>query len=80
MSLIVENLVSQGFELAIFGMGTVFVFLTLLILATHGMSRLVQKYEPEMPKTAVKTATQKVDRHLVEVIAAAIAQHRNEGD
>ena len=40
-----ENLVSQGFEIAIFGMGTVFMFLTLLILATHGMSLLVQKYE-----------------------------------
>lgn len=75
-----ENLVGQGFELAIFGMGTVFVFLTLLIMATHGMSLLVQKSAPELPKTAVKTATQKVDRRLLEIIAAAVAQHRNERD
>ena len=69
-----ENLVSQGFELAIFGMGTVFMFLTLLILATHGMSLLVQKYEAKNTADAV---TQKVDRNLLAIISRAIAQHRN---
>ncbi|MED5411736.1 MAG: OadG family protein [Pseudomonadota bacterium] len=69
-----ENLVSQGFELAIFGMGTVFMFLTLLILATHGMSLLVQKYEA---KNTADTATQKVDRHLLAIISRAIARHRS---
>ena len=71
------NLVSQGFELAIFGMGTVFVFLTLLILATHCMSLLVQKFEPEAPKQAVVTVAQVDDRNLLTVISAAIAQHKN---
>jgi len=69
-----ENLVSQGFELAIFGMGTVFMFLTLLILATHGMSLLVQKYEA---KNTADSATQKVDRHLLAIISRAIARHRS---
>ena len=69
-----ENLVSQGFELAIFGMGTVFMFLPLLILATHGMSLLVQKYEA---KNTADTATQKVDRHLLAIISRAIARHRS---
>ena len=69
-----ENLVSQGFELAIFGMGTVFMFLTLLILATHGMSLWVQKYEA---KNTADTATQKVDRHLLAIISRAIARHRS---
>ena len=69
-----ENLVSQGFELAIFGMGTVFMFLTLLILATHGMSLLVQKYEA---KNTADTATQKVDLHLLAIISRAIARHRS---
>ena len=69
-----ENLVTQGFELAIFGMGTVFMFLTLLILATHGMSLLVQKYEA---KNTADTATQKVDRHLLAIISRAIARHRS---
>ncbi|MFL2856153.1 MAG: OadG family protein [Pseudohongiellaceae bacterium] len=72
-----ENLVSQGFEIAIFGMGTVFMFLTLLILATHGMSLLVQKYEAKISKNTAHTATQKVDRNLLAIISRAIAQHRN---
>lgn len=69
-----ENLLSQGFEIAIFGMGTVFMFLTLLILATHGMSLLVQKYEA---KNTADTATQKADRNLLAIISGAIAQHRS---
>lgn len=77
MSQTVENLVSQGFDLAIFGMGTVFAFLTLLILATHGMSMLVQKFEPEAAIMPVRTVTQAHDRQLLAVITAAIAQHRN---
>jgi len=72
-----ENLVSQGFEIAIFGMGTVFMFLTLLILATHCMSLLVQKYEAKISKNTADTATQKVDRNLLAIISRAIAQHRN---
>ena len=69
-----ENLVSEGFEIAIFGMGTVFMFLTLLILATHGMSLLVQKYEA---KNTADTTTQKADRNLLAIISGAIAQHRS---
>lgn len=72
-----ENLVSQGFELAIFGMGTVFVFLTLLILATHCMSLLVQKFEHETSNQAVLAETQIDDHHLLTIISAAIAQHKN---
>ena len=72
-----ENLVSQGFELAIFGMGTVFVFLTLLILATHCMSLLVQKFEHEASERAVGAVTQIDDHHLIAIISAAIAQHKN---
>jgi len=77
MSRTMENLVSQGFELAIFGMGTVFVFLTLLILATHCMSLLVQKFEHEPPKQAVQAVTQIDHHHLLTIISAAIAEHKN---
>lgn len=72
-----ENLVSQGFELAIFGMGMVFVFLTLLILATHFMSLLVQKFEHEVSERAAQAVTQLDDHHLMTIISAAIAQHKN---
>ena len=43
---LMSDLVLRGFELAAFGMGTVFVFLTLLVYATMAMSALVARYEP----------------------------------
>ena len=45
------DIVSQGLELMLYGMGTVVVFLALLVVATTGMSRLIGRYfpEPEAP-------------------------------
>ena len=66
-------LIYEGLNLALYGMGTVFVFLTLLVLATTLMSWLVTPKETfpvvEMPvdlASASKLAT----------ITAAIHQHR----
>ena len=42
-----ENLLNQGVGLALFGMVTVFSFLTLLILATRLMSFLVSQIDSE---------------------------------
>lgn len=53
------------------GMGTVFLFLTVLVFATTGMSALVRKFEP------VKAA--EVDgptEEEVAAITAAVTQHR----
>ncbi|MDA1369517.1 MAG: OadG family protein [Proteobacteria bacterium] len=74
-----ENLLSQGIELAVFGMGTVFVFLALLILATKFMSALVLKYQPDQqsPKTA-RAVTQTSNNTLLAIISAAIIQHRQQ--
>ena len=41
-----STLLEQGLELMLFGMGTVFVFLTLLIVVTGWMSSLAQRLEP----------------------------------
>lgn len=41
-----DNLLSEGLSLMVLGMGFVFVFLTLLVIATAGMSRLVTRYGP----------------------------------
>jgi len=43
-----DNLLNQGLELAMYGMGTVFVFLALLIAATRTMSALVLKFQPAL--------------------------------
>ncbi len=76
-----ENLVAQGMELAAFGMGTVFVFLALLIFATRAMSALILRMEPEMASGAAPAVTQRSNDpdqvRLLAIITAAITQHRN---
>ncbi|WP_026244756.1 OadG family protein [Dasania marina] len=77
-----QTLMQQGTELMLYGMGTVFVFLTLLVVLTTIMSALIQRFvkiEPPVVATATgrptTTATQ-ADSQLVAVITAAIKQHR----
>ncbi len=76
-----ENLVSEGLSLMGFGMGFVFVFLTLLVFATSLMSKFVTKFLPEpvvLPK--VKPATP-VSGHnndeLLAVLSAAVHHNRS---
>ena len=66
-------LVSEGLNLALYGMGTVFVFLTVLVFATMLMSWLVLKTvrasEPEKSDTS--------NSKKMAAIAAAIHVHRS---
>ena len=75
-----ENIVQQGVELMLFGMGTVVVFLTLLVLATSGMSALVQRFFPEpvelTPRPAPTLPGSPADPRLAAVISAAVHHHR----
>lgn len=50
-------LMAQGAELLLYGMGTVIVFLSLLVLATGLMSRAVLRWfpEPEMAEAGAAT-------------------------
>ena len=59
----------------LFGMGTVVVFLTLLVFITSGMSALVSKYWP--PPEPAAPAPTAVDGRTLAVISAAIHQHRS---
>jgi len=72
-------MMQAGVELALYGMGTVFVFLTLLVLATMLMSRVILAntdfpVEP-VPSTVDDTASSK---RRIAVISAAIARYRAE--
>lgn len=76
------SLSSQGLELAVFGMGTVFIFLSLLIFATLLMSRLTLRYFPmpaSQPKVDKRTveAQRDDDSDLLAIISAAVLQHRS---
>ncbi len=76
-----DILMQQGIDLMLFGMGSVCVFLTILVIATSMMSSIIQRYfpEPEAPMApATATAPAGVnDPRLIAVIQAAIDKHRN---
>ena len=64
-------LLAEGLNLALYGMGTVFVFLTLLVFATVLMSRIVSRTTTEAPPG------QGIDSRKLAAITAAVHQHRN---
>ena len=66
------SIVEQGVELMLFGMGTVILFLGLLVLATTLMSRMLARYFPE-PEPAFKLI---LSSERVAAISAAILRHR----
>ena len=74
------TLISQGFDLMLFGMGTVFGFLTLLVGVTHLMSSSVNRMVSpatggvELNKSA--SAAVSMDPELVSAIQLAINKHR----
>ena len=64
-----DELMNEGLALMLAGMGTVFVFLTTLVIAMTLMSRLVGK-----AATAAQTTGATDDE--IAAIAAAITKHR----
>ena len=75
-----DGIASQAVDLLIVGMGTVFSFLALLILATTLMSRFVAFISPPESSPAMPTAppqNNSEDGQLVAVISAALHKHRS---
>ena len=64
-----NELISQGLTLMLAGMGTVFVFLTALVVLMTLMSHLVMRFQP------VPVPTGAGDDEVA-AIAAAIMEHR----
>lgn len=78
-----DNLIDQGISLMLFGMGTVFVFLTVLVFATSMMSRVVNRLSPEetsaekaAPLPSLDTQTSSTNPNTIEAIKLAIKAHR----
>ena len=66
------TLLEQGLELMLAGMGTVFAFLTTLVLATSLMSKIINRFAPAPVPDKSPTAEE------VAAISAAISRYRGE--
>ncbi len=71
------NLIMEGFKFMALGMGTVFMFLVILIFAMNIMSKIVHKYFPE-PQVDVNASmgTQQDNKNVIAAITAAVIHHR----
>ena len=64
---------SSGFELMFAGMGIVFLFLSMLVVAINIMSALVRRYFPEIPASKIVPGiTADSDKNVVAAITAAV--------
>lgn len=74
-----STLLQQGLDLMLYGMGTVFVFLTLLVISVTIMSRVILRFfaaETEQTQKSIALPTSSIDPVLIDVIQDAIHQHR----
>ena len=74
-------LLADSIDLLLYGMGVVFSFLILLVLATTVMSRLVNRLFPDSEpvsgeKSALAALAADVDPLTVRIIQATLDQHR----
>lgn len=78
-----ETLLQQGVELMVFGMGTVFVFLAILVVVTTTMSSLLQRFlpakpvEPAVTRTPAPAPALTDDQQLMAVLSAAVHKYRS---
>lgn len=71
------TLLQQGIDLMIYGMGTVIVFLTLMVFLTRIMSTLVSRFTPA-PVISAGAKPSTPDAQTVAVITAAVTRYRNQ--
>ena len=75
-----SEILNQGLSLMAFGMGSVFVFLTLLVIITTFMSLAVGKLFPltqSETKSSVSKTKAEGETQIVSAIMAAIKLHRS---
>ena len=73
-----STLIQQGFDMMLYGMGTVFAFLMALVMAISLLSRVINRFFPEswhVSDAGVQTVNT-VDPITRKIIQAAIDQHR----
>ncbi|OUR63833.1 sodium pump decarboxylase subunit gamma [Methylophaga sp. 42_25_T18] len=87
-----SDLLNEGFTLMLFGVGFVFVFLTLLVIATSLMSWIIIRYEKSvgvLPEEGIPAPTAVLsphkhahnthtqDKSLITVLSAAVHKYRS---
>ena len=70
------NLVIEGFKFMGLGMGTVFLFLIVMILSMNIMSKVLHMFFPEPEVNAAPSAAPKDNKKVIAAITAAIKHHR----
>ena len=69
------NLVSEAVKFMILGMGTVFVFLVVMIMCMNLLSKIVHKYMPDAPAVVDVDTASSSKNSKVAAIVAAIMHH-----
>ncbi len=78
------SLLNQGFSLLIYGIGVVFMFLTLLVILTTLMSKFISKFfpepvaEPAAPRRQPAVAGAQPDAQLITAISMAVHKYRKD--
>ncbi len=68
---------NAGVELMLVGMGIVFIFLAMLIVAVNLMSAIVLRFFPSAPTVQTAPVTGSVDPGVIAAITAAVSQYRS---
>ncbi len=78
----VTELIREGVQLMFIGMGSVFVFLSILVLSMKAMSALAMRLEPEQQvlnkgSGGANNAPFSEKQEIIAVITAAISRYRS---
>jgi oxaloacetate decarboxylase (Na+ extruding) subunit gamma len=68
--------IRSGIELMFAGMGIVFIFLTMLVVAINLMSAVLQRYFPDRSSKLLFVSSS-IDKSTVAAITAAVHQYRS---
>ncbi len=86
-----SSLLNEGLTLMLYGMGFVFIFLTLLVFVTTLMSKLVNQYEKSvgvLPADGIPSPTAVIPKHgpvkpslkepdnMLSILSAAVQEYR----
>ena len=72
-----NNLLAEAINLTLFGMGFVFVFLTLMVIVTNVMSLLVKRFQPNLNLATTSNIefSGVIDEKTEAIIKKAIKMH-----